>query len=149
MVLRASRYKDKEKLRKTRNAQNKRYFSKTAIYKPRRWTDIEDVIVLEHKNTDMQISKQIERSVKAIQVRRVKLKKIEERKKMNRNLDGMYFRIERNGKFENVCFSDMTEAEQREVLKDKPIRFVTEVALEMAKRLHEIGEEIDLECKDE
>lgn len=29
MVLRASRYKDKEKLRKTRNAQNKRYFSKT------------------------------------------------------------------------------------------------------------------------
>lgn len=80
MALRASRYKDKEKLRKTRNAQKKRYFSKTAIYKPRRWTDIEDVIVLEHKNTDMEISKQIERSVKAIQVRRVKLKKIEELK---------------------------------------------------------------------
>ena len=77
MVLRASRYKDKEKLRKTRNAQRERYFSKTAIYKPRRWTDIEDVIVLEHKNTDMEISKQIERSVKAIQVRRVKLKKME------------------------------------------------------------------------
>ena len=69
--------------------------------------------------------------------------------KMNRNLDDIYFRIERNGKFENVCFSDMTESEQREVLKDRPIRFVTEVALEMAKRLHEIGEELDLECKDE
>ena len=68
---------------------------------------------------------------------------------MNRNLDGIYFRIERNGKFENVCFSDMTEAEQREVLKDRPIKFVTEVALEMAKRLHEIGEELDLECKDD
>ena len=67
---------------------------------------------------------------------------------MNRNLDGIYFRIERNGKFENVCFSDMTEAEQREVLKDKPIIFVTEVALEMAKRLHEIGEELDLEYRD-
>lgn len=80
MVLRASKYKDKEKLRKTRNAQNKRYFSKTAIYKPRRWTDIEDVIVLEHKNTDMEISKQIGRSVEAIQVRRVRLKKIEELK---------------------------------------------------------------------
>lgn len=79
-MLRANRYKDLDKLRKTRNAQNKRYFSKTAIYKPRRWTDIEDVIVLEHKNTDMEISKQIERSVKAIQVRRVKLKKIEELK---------------------------------------------------------------------
>lgn len=80
MALRASLYKNKDKLRKTRNAQNKRYFSKTAIYKPRRWTEIEDVIVLEHKNTDMEISKQIERSVKAIQVRRVKLKKIEELK---------------------------------------------------------------------
>lgn len=80
MVLRGSSYKDKDKLRKTRNAQNKRYFSKTAIYKPRRWTDMEDVIVIEHKNTDMEISKQIERSVKAIQVRRVKLKKIEELK---------------------------------------------------------------------
>lgn len=77
MVLRAKSYKDKDKLRKTRNAQNRRYFSKTAKYKPRRWTDIEDVIVLEHKSTDMEISKQIERSVKAIQVRRVKLKKME------------------------------------------------------------------------
>lgn len=80
MVLRAKKYKDADKLRKTRNAQKKRYFSKTAIYKPRRWTDMEDVIVLEHKNPDMEISKQIERSVKAIQVRRVKLKKIEELK---------------------------------------------------------------------
>lgn len=68
---------------------------------------------------------------------------------MNRNLDDIYFRIERNGKYENVCFSDMTESEQREVLKDKPIRFVIEVALEMAKRLHEIGEELDLEYRDE
>ena len=68
---------------------------------------------------------------------------------MNRNLDDIYFRIERNGKFENVCFSDMTEFEQREVLKDRPIRFVTEVALEMAKRLHEIGEELDLEYRDD
>lgn len=80
MVLRSKKYKDLDKLRKTRNAQNKRYFSKTAIYKPRRWTEIEDVIIIEHKNTDMEISKQIERSVKAIQVRRVKLKKIEELK---------------------------------------------------------------------
>lgn len=36
-----------------------------------------------------------------------------------------------------------------EVLKDRPIRFVTEVALEMAKRLHEIGEELDLEYKND
>lgn len=80
MVLRSETYKDLDKLRKTRNAQNKRYFSRTAIYKPRRWDDIEDTIVLEHKIKDMEISKLIRRSVKAIQVRRVKLKKIEDRK---------------------------------------------------------------------
>ena len=77
MVLRSKQYKDLDKLRKTRNAQKKRYFSKTAKYKPRRWTDIEDVIVLEHKTTDTEMSRLIERSVKAIQVRRVKLKKME------------------------------------------------------------------------
>ena len=28
------------------------------------------------------------------------------------NMDGMYFRVERNGKFENVCLSDMTNEER-------------------------------------
>lgn len=64
-----------------------------------------------------------------------------------RNLDGIYFRVERNGKWEDLCFSDMTEDEQREVLKDKPIGFITEVALEMAKRLHEIGDQLDIHCE--
>lgn len=64
-----------------------------------------------------------------------------------RNLDGIYFRVERNGKWEDLCFSDMTEDEQREVLKDKSITFITEVALEMAKRLHEIGDQLDIHCE--
>lgn len=28
------------------------------------------------------------------------------------NMDGMYFRVERNGKFENICLSDMTNEER-------------------------------------
>lgn len=78
MVLRAKNYKNLDRLRKTRKSQAKRYFAKTTIYKPRRWTDVEDVIVLEHKKTDMDLSKLLQRSVKAIQVRRVKLKKWEQ-----------------------------------------------------------------------
>ena len=35
---------------------------------------------------------------------------------MNRNLDGVYFRIKRDEKFENICFSDLTEEEKDEVL---------------------------------
>ena len=32
---------------------------------------------------------------------------------MDRNLDGTYFRIKRNDKCENVCFSDMTRDERK------------------------------------
>lgn len=35
---------------------------------------------------------------------------------MNRNLDGIYFRIKKGEKFENICFSDLTEEEKDEVL---------------------------------
>ncbi len=31
---------------------------------------------------------------------------------MNRNLDGYYFRVKRDGKWDNVCWSDMTDEER-------------------------------------
>ena len=65
---------------------------------------------------------------------------------MNRNLDGIYFRIERDGKWQNLCFSDLTEDEQMKVLKDKSPEFVLQIALNMAKRLREIGDQLGLEC---
>ena len=64
----------------------------------------------------------------------------------NRNLDGIYFRIERDGKWQNLCFSDLTEEEQKEILKDKSPEFVLQIALNMAKRLREIGDQLGLEC---
>lgn len=65
---------------------------------------------------------------------------------INRNLDGIYFRVERNGKWQNLCFSDLTEDEQRKVLKDKSSDFVLQIALNMAKRLRKIGDQLGLEC---
>ena len=65
---------------------------------------------------------------------------------MNRNLDGIYFRVERDGKWQNLCFTDLTEEEQIEVLKDKSPEFVLQVALAIAKRLREIGDQLGLEC---
>ena len=35
---------------------------------------------------------------------------------MNRNLDGVYFRVKRGNKYESICFSDLTEVEQDEVM---------------------------------
>lgn len=35
---------------------------------------------------------------------------------IQRNLDGVYFRVERDGKWQNICFSDLTEDEMDSVL---------------------------------
>ncbi len=75
MSYRKSKYKDLNKFRKTRNKGKRKYYSKTAKYKRRAWTDLEDIIVLEHKKTDTEISNYIQRSVLSIQTRRCRLKK--------------------------------------------------------------------------
>lgn len=77
MSYRKSNYKDIKKFRLTRNKGKRKYFSKTAKYKRRAWTELEDVIVLEHKKTDTEISNYIQRSVCSIQTRRCRLKEME------------------------------------------------------------------------
>lgn len=77
MSYRKSKYKDLDKFRKTRNKGKRKYYSKTAKYKRRAWTDLEDIIILEHKKTDTEISNYIQRSVCSIQTRRYRLKEKE------------------------------------------------------------------------
>ncbi|MBQ2937904.1 MAG: hypothetical protein IJE05_03370 [Clostridia bacterium] len=76
MANRKENYKDMEKWRKALNAQKKRYYSKTAIYKPSTWTLEHDRLILEHNATDAELSKIIKHSVNAIQKRRCRLKKM-------------------------------------------------------------------------
>ena len=38
---------------------------------------------------------------------------------MNRELDGVFFRIKRENKFENICFSDLTEDEKNEMMRNR------------------------------
>ena len=66
---------------------------------------------------------------------------------INRNLDGIYFRVERDGKWQNLCFSDLTEEEREEVLKDKSQDFILQLTLILAKRLREVGDKFDLQCE--
>lgn len=68
-------YKDMGKFLRTRNSQRNRYYAKTAIYEPSCWTSDQDKLVLEHSVTDHELSALIGHSVKAIQVRRCRLKK--------------------------------------------------------------------------
>lgn len=68
-------YVDMKRFRKTCNTQSRRYYAKTAIYEKRPWTDEEDEKVLAHTVSDTELSSDIRRSVKAIQLRRSRLKK--------------------------------------------------------------------------
>lgn len=63
---------------------------------------------------------------------------------MDRNLDGAFFRVKRDGKWKNACFSDMSTEERLEVLKDKDIEFVKRLCLIMADELRRLGDELDV-----
>ena len=67
---------------------------------------------------------------------------------MNRNLDGIYFRIKRNNKYESICFSDLTEDEMNEVLKDRDIKWLKSLAKMLGRTIREIGNHFDIICED-
>ena len=58
---------------------------------------------------------------------------------MNRELDGIYFRIKRDEKWQNICFSDMTEKEMQEVLRDKDPAFLTNLCIKLGLTIQFIG----------
>lgn len=63
---------------------------------------------------------------------------------MNRELDGCYFRVQRNGKWEPICFSDLTESEREQVLAGKGEEWLKSLCCHLADRLKDIGEQFDI-----
>ena len=61
---------------------------------------------------------------------------------MRRNLDGVYFRIGT----ENICFSDLTEEQQDEVMKDRDKEWLKSICKILAKTIKDIGDELDIMC---
>ncbi len=68
---------------------------------------------------------------------------------MQRNLDGCYFRVKRKDGWTNVCFSDLTEEEQIQMLKNKSAEWCADLAIHLAKQLKIIGETFDIFSKEE
>lgn len=64
---------------------------------------------------------------------------------MNRNLDGCYFRVQRNGKFENVCFSDLTAEERETVLIGRNEQWLKRLCCHLADCIRWIGNELNIE----
>ena len=63
---------------------------------------------------------------------------------MNRNLDGIYFRVNRNGKWCNVCFSDLTDKEKIEVMQNKDETWLKSLCITLGNSIKRIGDELDL-----
>lgn len=75
--------------------------------------------------------------------------------KIQRNLDGVYFRVQRDGKVLNICYSDMTEDERKRIIynrmDDKPLEeqasYYKRLAEIMADSLYDMGEQLGVMCE--
>lgn len=62
---------------------------------------------------------------------------------MNRELDGCYFRIVRDGVGQSVCFSDLTKEERDALLAGKDAQFLKNLCCYLADRIRELGDIIE------
>ena len=75
--------------------------------------------------------------------------------KTQRNLDGVYYRVKRDGEWQNICFSDMTETERQDVIyermNDRPpeeqAKYYRRMAEIMADCLYDLGEKLRVVCE--
>lgn len=63
---------------------------------------------------------------------------------VERELDGVYFRLERNGAFKNICFSDMTVEERATVIKKYDTASLQRLCIHLADCLRRIGDTLDI-----
>lgn len=68
---------------------------------------------------------------------------------VKRNLDNVYFRVKRDNRWENICFSDMTEAERDSVMLGESEAWLREMCNIMANTLREVGDKLNIVRQDE
>ena len=66
--------------------------------------------------------------------------------KVQRNLSGIYMKYENpeTKKTENWCFEDLPRQEQLNILAGKDSQWIFTLALELADKLNDIGDQLDL-----
>ena len=64
----------------------------------------------------------------------------------NRNLDGAFFRVKREGRWQNICFSDLTEEEMDAVLNGQSTIWLKSLCKHLGQVLRYIGNEFDIRC---
>lgn len=64
-----------------------------------------------------------------------------------RELCGIYFRVERDGKFEDVCFTDMTELEQKRAIYDFSPESLRNMCMVLAGVVRNLGDMFDISAE--
>ncbi|WP_293849281.1 hypothetical protein [uncultured Phascolarctobacterium sp.] len=65
---------------------------------------------------------------------------------MNRDLDGIYFRVKRGQRWESVCFSDLTDEEMDVVLEGHTAEWLKNTCKILGKTIRNIGDNLDVCC---
>lgn len=68
---------------------------------------------------------------------------------VKRDLDGAYFRVERGGKWKNICFTDLTDEEIETVIGDRGKEWWKSMAMHLREQIRFIGDQLDLYMGDE
>ena len=61
-----------------------------------------------------------------------------------RNLDGMFFRVIRDGRHVSCCFSDLTESEQGRIMAEYNAEQLRRLCRCLCSSLRQIGDTLDL-----
>lgn len=62
-----------------------------------------------------------------------------------RDLDGAYFRIKRDGKWQSICFSDLTDEEMDEVLETE--KFLKPLCKHLGQMVRLLGDKFNIRYK--
>ena len=71
---------------------------------------------------------------------------------VERNLDGIYFRVTRDGKGGkglSMCFTDLTQDEQNNILNGYEKDQLLRMCKILSETLRKIGDQLDIVCNDE
>ena len=63
---------------------------------------------------------------------------------MDRNLDDCYFRISRDGKWYNICFSDLSGSERDKAMEGRSVEWLKSLCCHLADQMKLIGEQFDI-----
>ena len=61
-----------------------------------------------------------------------------------RDLDGVYFRVERDGQWTNRCWTDLTDEERERFGEGRGTEWWRSLADHLAERLRAMGDELDV-----